>query len=150
VEKCCIVGQATDDCVTHVHICIACWISKATNTHSVYIILFALQWQQWLHQCTLMSCYMYIAFLVEIHVVKQSNTLLNTVFQCSTLLSVLKACNAHQGSVVVMVYPLMCAVTVRVELVPLHWNSLHIIVVNIIYILICSDDWRSVSVMQKV
>jgi len=66
------------------------------------------------------------------------------------LLSVLKACNAHQGSVVVVVYRLMNTVTVIVELVPLHWNSLHVTLVNIIYILMYSDDWRSVSVIQEV
>jgi len=50
---------------------------------------------------------------------------------------------------VVMVYMLMNTVTVIVELVPLCWNSLHIILVNIIFILMCSDDWISVSVMQQ-
>jgi len=46
-----------------------------------------------------------------------------------------------------MVYTLMNTVTVIVELVPLHWSSLHIILVNIIYVLVniiyvlmCSDD----------
>jgi hypothetical protein len=29
---------------------IACWIPKATNTHSEYIILIALPLQQWLHE----------------------------------------------------------------------------------------------------
>jgi len=52
------------------------------------------------------------------------------------LLSALKTCNTHQGSVV-LVYTLMNTVTVIVELVPLHWNSLHIILVNIINILMC-------------
>jgi hypothetical protein len=35
--------QAGDD--------IACWISKATNTHSKYVILIAFPMQQWLHEC---------------------------------------------------------------------------------------------------
>ena len=29
---------------------IACWITKATNTHSEYVILIALPLQQWLHE----------------------------------------------------------------------------------------------------
>ena len=28
---------------------IACWITKATNTHSQYVILIAFSLQQWLH-----------------------------------------------------------------------------------------------------
>jgi len=28
----------------------ACWIIKATNTHSKYIILIVFPWQQWLHK----------------------------------------------------------------------------------------------------
>ena len=31
---------------------IACWIPKATNTHSEYIILTAFPLQEWLHLCT--------------------------------------------------------------------------------------------------
>jgi hypothetical protein len=34
LEKYCTAGQGTDDCVAH---CIACWIPKATDTHSEYI-----------------------------------------------------------------------------------------------------------------
>jgi len=33
--------------IWHMHI--ACWIPKATNTHSEYIILTAFPLQQWLH-----------------------------------------------------------------------------------------------------
>jgi hypothetical protein len=32
------------------HMRIACWIPKATNTHSQYVILIAFQLQQWLHE----------------------------------------------------------------------------------------------------
>jgi len=31
-------------------VCIACWIPKATNTHSDYVILTAFLLQQWLHE----------------------------------------------------------------------------------------------------
>jgi len=37
------------------HICIACWISKATNTHSEYVILVAFPLQQWLMHVS--QCY---------------------------------------------------------------------------------------------
>jgi len=30
--------------------CIACWIPKATNTHSDYVLLIAFLMQQWLHE----------------------------------------------------------------------------------------------------
>ena len=41
------------------HICIACWITKATNTHSEYVILTAFPLQQWLHKRTSILCYTY-------------------------------------------------------------------------------------------
>jgi len=47
--------------------CIACWIPKATNTHSEYIILIAFPLQQLLHKH-----YMYIACLVYLQNVVQS------------------------------------------------------------------------------
>jgi len=37
---------------------IACWIPKATNTHSEYVILIALPLQQWLHERASMLRYM--------------------------------------------------------------------------------------------
>jgi hypothetical protein len=43
---------------------IACWIPKATNTHSEYVILIAFPQQQWLHERAAMLRRMYIACLV--------------------------------------------------------------------------------------
>ena len=43
---------------------IACWITKATNTHSEYVILIAFPLQQWLHERASMSRYTYIGCLV--------------------------------------------------------------------------------------
>jgi hypothetical protein len=43
---------------------IACWILKATDTHSDYIILIAFPLQQWLRECASMISYTYIACLV--------------------------------------------------------------------------------------
>jgi hypothetical protein len=39
----------------------ACWITKATNTHSEYVIIIAFPLQQWLHKHASMLRYMYIA-----------------------------------------------------------------------------------------
>jgi hypothetical protein len=44
----------------------ACWITKATNTHSKYLILIAFPHQRSLCECTSMLCYKYIACLVYI------------------------------------------------------------------------------------
>ena len=44
---------------------IACWITKATDTHSEYVILIAFTQQQWLRERTSMLRYMYIASLVS-------------------------------------------------------------------------------------
>ena len=40
---------------------IACWIPKATNTHSEYVILIAFQLQQWSHERPSMLHYTHIA-----------------------------------------------------------------------------------------
>jgi len=48
--------------IWHMHI--ACWIPTATNTRSEYVILMDFPLQQWLHGCTSVSYYMYIACLV--------------------------------------------------------------------------------------
>ena len=39
---------------------ISCWIPKATNRHSEYIILIAFPLQQWLHKSASVLCYTYI------------------------------------------------------------------------------------------
>jgi hypothetical protein len=43
-------------------ICIACWITKTTNTHSEYVIIIAFPLQQLLHQRTSMLRYTYRLF----------------------------------------------------------------------------------------
>ena len=43
---------------------IACWIPKAKNTHSDYVILIACPLQQWLNECALLLRYTYIACFV--------------------------------------------------------------------------------------
>jgi len=56
VEKRDRARQATDDNIT---LCMhfACWITKATDTHSEYVILIAFPLQQRSHKCVSMSCY---------------------------------------------------------------------------------------------
>ena len=45
---------------------IACWIPKATDTHSDYVILIAFPLQQWLHERALILRYTHSALLVLI------------------------------------------------------------------------------------
>jgi hypothetical protein len=64
VEKYGRANQAkNDDIIWRMRI--ACWIPKATETHSEYVILIALPQQQWLHELASMLRYTYIAYLVE-------------------------------------------------------------------------------------
>jgi hypothetical protein len=44
--------QATDDNILG-HMCFACWMTKATDTHTDYVIPSAFPWQQWLCKYTL-------------------------------------------------------------------------------------------------
>ena len=49
MEKYCRTGQATDDSITW-RMRIACFVTKATDTHSEYVILIAFSRQQWLRE----------------------------------------------------------------------------------------------------
>jgi hypothetical protein len=44
--------------------CFACWITKATDTHSEYVTLIAFPRQQWLRERASVLRYTYIACLV--------------------------------------------------------------------------------------
>jgi hypothetical protein len=44
---------------------VACWIPKATDTHSEYVILITFPLQQWLQERATMLRYAYIACLVD-------------------------------------------------------------------------------------
>jgi len=48
--------------------CIACWITKATNIHSEYVILIAFPLQQCLHDSASVLCHMYTACLVYLKI----------------------------------------------------------------------------------
>ena len=47
------------------HMRFACWIPKATNTHSQYVIFIAFTLQQWLQELASFLCYTYIACIVD-------------------------------------------------------------------------------------
>jgi len=59
VEKYGRAGQTTGGSVVGcMHI--ACWMTRATDTHSEYVILIAFQRQQWLRERASVLCHMYI------------------------------------------------------------------------------------------
>jgi hypothetical protein len=71
VEKCGRLREATDDnIIQRMHF--QCWITKATNTHSEYVIRIALPRLQWLRECASMLCYTFIACLVKFTTTKCS------------------------------------------------------------------------------
>jgi len=59
-------GQATDDNVIR-RIRFVCWVNKATDTHSEYVILIASPRQRWLRERTTILRYMHISYLVILH-----------------------------------------------------------------------------------
>jgi hypothetical protein len=64
VEKYGRAGQATGGNIIW-RMRFACWITKATNTHSEYVILTSFPLQQRLHDCTSMSRYTCILMLLR-------------------------------------------------------------------------------------
>jgi len=63
VEKYGRARQAIDDNITW-RMLIACWITKATDTDSEYVILIAFPLQQWLRESASVLRYTYIVCLV--------------------------------------------------------------------------------------
>ena len=59
-----IIVQPDRSQMTIWRIRIACWINKATNTHSEYVIFIAFPVQQWLQEHPSVLRYIYIACLV--------------------------------------------------------------------------------------
>jgi len=88
VENVCRAGQASDK-----DMCIACWIPKATNTHSGCIIIIAFPLQQWLHEHASMLRYNYTACLVKNNCVLVRNLIHKRLvgFCIKTLLSLVPA-----------------------------------------------------------
>jgi hypothetical protein len=63
VEKYSTARQATYDNIIR-RMRFACWITKATEKLSEYVILIAFSWQKWLRERASVSRYRYIACLV--------------------------------------------------------------------------------------
>ena len=63
VEKYCTAGQVIDDNIKW-HMRIAYWTTKATESHSEYVILISFPLQHWLRKRAPMLRYMYITCLV--------------------------------------------------------------------------------------
>jgi hypothetical protein len=80
VEKYYRAGQAT---VAIWRMRTACWIPKATDTHSEYVILIAFSQQQWWHESA--SCYV-------------PRTSVYCYFVCKTFLCPLTICNAFPSA----------------------------------------------------
>jgi hypothetical protein len=66
VKKYVGISESTDDNIIR-RMRTSCWITKATDAHSEYVILIAFSRQQWLRERASMLLYMYIAFLVWIN-----------------------------------------------------------------------------------
>jgi hypothetical protein len=67
VEKYGTARRGTEDNITR-RMRSECWILKATNTHSEYVILIAFQQHQWLRERAPMLRYTYVACLVKFRV----------------------------------------------------------------------------------
>ena len=65
VEKCGTVRQATDDNVEQ-RVRIACWITKATGTHSEYVKPIAFPRQRWIREAPQCYVYTYVVSLVTV------------------------------------------------------------------------------------
>jgi hypothetical protein len=63
VERYGRAGRATDDNIIQ-RMRFACWVCKAIDTHSEYVILIAFTRKQWLLERASMLRYMYLACLV--------------------------------------------------------------------------------------
>jgi len=59
-KKCC--KSAYDNILGHMRF--ACWVTKATDTHSEYVTLIAFPRQKWLHKRASVLCYVYTVCLV--------------------------------------------------------------------------------------
>jgi hypothetical protein len=67
VEKYGTAGQAADVNIIR-RVRFACWITKATDTHSEYVILIAFPRQQWLRERALVLC-LYVHCLPRLYLI---------------------------------------------------------------------------------
>jgi len=68
VKEYCRAGQATDDSIIW-RICVACWVTKDTGTHSEYVIFLAVAQRQHLRAARLRSFVYWQSFdvLLTVH-----------------------------------------------------------------------------------
>jgi len=90
VEKCDTAIQATDDIIWHMHI--ACWIPKATDTHSECVILIALPLQEWLHACIAVLCQTRITSPLKKWIPTKQVRCLASLVKLSVTYKILKHC----------------------------------------------------------
>jgi hypothetical protein len=64
VEKYNTAAKARDDNIMQC-MCFACWITKATNTHSEYVMIFTSLRQQWFRKSASTLSYTYLSCLVR-------------------------------------------------------------------------------------
>jgi hypothetical protein len=64
-KKCGTTRQATDDNIIR-RMRFACWVTKATDTHSEYVILLAFPRQEWLRERASLTCVHASAVLFEV------------------------------------------------------------------------------------
>jgi hypothetical protein len=65
VEECCRARQVTDDSIIR-RMRLACWITKATDTHWEYVTLIAFPRQQWLREHASVLRYTYVVSFVSL------------------------------------------------------------------------------------
>ena len=64
---------------------VACWVTKATNIHTEYVILIVFPLQQWLLKLPSMLCYTHIPFIVEYYIKSPLNLRVNVLIMPSTI-----------------------------------------------------------------
>jgi len=63
-------GEPDMPLMTIQYMCFACWIPKATGTHSEHVILIVFPQQKWLFECTSVLHYMYSTCLVTLQLLE--------------------------------------------------------------------------------
>ena len=82
MEKCCRVRRATEDNTAHA-LCIL--ITKATDTHSEYVIIIAFKWQLQLRESTLVLRYANsVCFIITVNDVLEQNVFGHTSRKCES------------------------------------------------------------------
>jgi hypothetical protein len=90
------------------HMRIACWVTKATDTHSQYVILIAFLLQQWLHERASVLRYMHITLSCYIIVPcmygSSNKQYVSSGFLVKILFIVRATCPTHSSSWILLAY----------------------------------------------